>query len=250
MEVKFKMPKMGGKVKSSGFWKELLLTFLATTISIVLTFGTAMWLEHRQKEKNRRQTAIMVISDLYDFNNKLQWYEDSVFNKWKADLEVLRTLSPDSIRRIPDEKMEDYWKALVTSYALLHDKTAETIFTSDISTWREVGNFSFIKQVGFCYSEIGDIEKNFKIKMDAKGENFRSFCINNDVDNMTDAELMIAFINTREEKVYIDDFCDSYCGYIQGQIDILDRQIKMLMESMGISQKDLEDFMYSGSFES
>ena len=37
--------------------------------------------------------------------------------------------------------------------------------------------------------------------------------------------------------------------YIQGQLDILDSQIKMLMESMGISQKDLEDFMYSGSFE-
>ena len=48
MNVKFKMPKFGRKLTGSGMVKELLLTTLATTISIVLTFGTAALLEHKQ----------------------------------------------------------------------------------------------------------------------------------------------------------------------------------------------------------
>ena len=43
------------------------MTFLGTTISIVLTFGTAAWLDHRQQIKNRRQTAMMVLSNIEDF---------------------------------------------------------------------------------------------------------------------------------------------------------------------------------------
>ena len=37
MDAKFKMPKLGRKLTGSGMLKELLLTTLATTISIVLT---------------------------------------------------------------------------------------------------------------------------------------------------------------------------------------------------------------------
>jgi len=46
MNVKFKMPKFGRKLTGGGMMKELLLTILATTISIVLTFGTAHLIEH------------------------------------------------------------------------------------------------------------------------------------------------------------------------------------------------------------
>ena len=41
MNVKFKMPKFDRQLTGKGWWKELALTFIATTISIVLTFGTA-----------------------------------------------------------------------------------------------------------------------------------------------------------------------------------------------------------------
>ncbi len=47
MNVKFKMPKFGRKLTGGSMVKELLLTTLATTISIVLTFGTARFIEKR-----------------------------------------------------------------------------------------------------------------------------------------------------------------------------------------------------------
>ena len=65
--MKFKMPKFEHDQKGKGWLKELLMTTLATTISIVLTFGTAAILERKQQEDNRRQITLMVISDIYDF---------------------------------------------------------------------------------------------------------------------------------------------------------------------------------------
>ena len=44
--------------------KEMAMTIIATTISIILTFGSSSIIEKRQKEKNRRQTVMMVIHDI------------------------------------------------------------------------------------------------------------------------------------------------------------------------------------------
>jgi hypothetical protein len=41
MNIKFNMPKFRRKLEWGGMAKELLLTFIGTTLSIVLTFGTA-----------------------------------------------------------------------------------------------------------------------------------------------------------------------------------------------------------------
>ena len=41
------MPKFGRKLTGGGMVKELLMTILATTISIVLTFGTAHYIESK-----------------------------------------------------------------------------------------------------------------------------------------------------------------------------------------------------------
>ena len=44
--------------------KEMAMTIIATTFSIILTFGSSSIIEKRQKEKNRRQTVMMVIHDI------------------------------------------------------------------------------------------------------------------------------------------------------------------------------------------
>lgn len=242
MNVKFKMPKFGRALTGGSMAKELLLTTLATSISIVLTFGTAMWLEHRQKEKNRRQTAMMVISDIYAFQCDLQRYYD-YFLKWKADIEELKTLSPDSIMRLNDEDLQRYMSAVATPMALRRDKTAENIFTSDISTWRDVGNYQFIRLVGRSYSTIADIEKNFRVKMDERGINNKNFETDHDTENMLEAEQLIAYMNQKEVKRCTDDFCNGFCPYIKESIDDVDRYIGACMELMSISNDELNEFI-------
>lgn len=55
MNAKFKMPKFGRDISGKGWFKELLLTFLGTTISIVLTFGTAQYFEQKQKQAHQQR---------------------------------------------------------------------------------------------------------------------------------------------------------------------------------------------------
>lgn len=39
-----------------------------------------------------------------------------------------------------------------------HDQTAETIFSSNIDTWKNMGNFQFVDNVGVCFSQMNWIE--------------------------------------------------------------------------------------------
>ncbi len=64
MNVKFRMPKFNQNLDKSSMMKELLMTFIGTTLSIVLTFGTADYIDKKEKKNLGRQTAMMVIHDM------------------------------------------------------------------------------------------------------------------------------------------------------------------------------------------
>ena len=156
MNVKFRMPKLGQLHNAKNMLRELLMTTLGTTISIVLTFGTASWLEHRQQVKNRRQTAMMVIANIENFAENMR-YVDSTLVEWSAALTRIATLPRDSVLRLNDDEANAFLAAVFTNVLLQRDKTAENIFTNDISTWRDVGNLRFISNVGECYSVINNL---------------------------------------------------------------------------------------------
>ena len=58
------MPKMYQHFVRNSMMKELFMTFIGATLSIVLTFGTAHYIDLREKKALGRQTAIMVIHDM------------------------------------------------------------------------------------------------------------------------------------------------------------------------------------------
>lgn len=51
--------------------KDMAMTVIATTISIILTFGSSSIIDKNQREKNRRQTVMMVIHDIEENVNSL-----------------------------------------------------------------------------------------------------------------------------------------------------------------------------------
>ncbi len=53
-------------------WKNFLLSLLATTISIVLTFGITAIINHKNERKEKRELVMMV---MYDMSNSLQEIE-------------------------------------------------------------------------------------------------------------------------------------------------------------------------------
>ena len=243
MNAKSRVPKLWGDIKFQGTFKELTLSIIGTTISIILTFGTAAFFEHREQEQNRRLIAMMVISDIYEFECYLHWTDSLDFAGWQKDMEELRSLSRDSILRLTDEQRKKYWNAIGNPIIFAHDKTAEGIFSSNISTWKDIGNFRFIKEVGRAYSEIADIEKNVKAKIEEKGNNGKLFETHYDTENMSDGEQLIAFMEMKEVQRFMDDFCIGFRPYIKNEIDVLRYKVDQCLEIIGIDKEEMIDFI-------
>lgn len=72
---------MNMKEKPSSDTKQFLLTLLATTFSIILTFGTSAVIDKRHKEAAKKEMVMMI---LYDFDKTIDQVQhaDSIF--WQA----------------------------------------------------------------------------------------------------------------------------------------------------------------------
>lgn len=120
------------------------MTFIATTFSIVLTFGTAALIDKRQKEKNKRQ---MVMCVLYDMNRSLELIErcDSILRQGlELQIEVARDTS------LFEEK-----KFLFNHYMPSEhfDKTTSQIFSSNFETLNTLDNVRFVEMISTFYHD-------------------------------------------------------------------------------------------------
>ena len=65
MNIKLHTPKSLKMGSGMGSMKQFLLSILATTVSIALTFGTAAILDGKKKQKEKREIVMMVMYDMY-----------------------------------------------------------------------------------------------------------------------------------------------------------------------------------------
>ena len=160
LPIKFRMPKSARTWAKGSTMREMALTIIATTISIILTFGTAALLERCQRVEDRKLSAMMVMSNIEQFSRELDKfaqdmaYRDSVAT-WLLSLPV------DKLDNIPPEEVTDPINTVVALDLLSHDKSTEGIFSNSSDTWKNLGNFQFIDNVGSSFSEMNDIEQHW-----------------------------------------------------------------------------------------
>lgn len=156
MNVKVRMPKFGITKKPNGYrgWvKELLLTILATSISIVLTFGTAYLIERHHKMAAQRQMAMMIIHDIDESIKQMEEADSIIRDFDDLQLKILEGKCSSSlelakaqlIQRDPD--------------AVKFAETTERIFTSSVDTWSTIGKSDFIDNVSRCYIDRAEFQK-------------------------------------------------------------------------------------------
>ena len=161
LPIKFRMPKSVRTWAQGSTWRELILTIVATTISIVLTFGTAALLERCQRIEDRKMSAMMVMSNIEKFSRTVDDMSQKIarcdsIGTW------MRSLPKDSLDMIQPKDVEDLINEMLSLVDYLtHDKTAENIFSNSIETWKNMGNFQFIDNVGKCFSEMNADENNW-----------------------------------------------------------------------------------------
>ena len=220
MNVKVRMPKFGISKKPNGqrgWVKELLLTILATSISIVLTFGTAYLIERHQKLAARHQMAMMIIHDIDESINQMEKV-DSILREFDdLQLKILQgkysrpiiLATADLIQRDPAQ--------------IKFAETTERIFASNVDTWSTIGKADFIDNVSRCYIDRAEFQKE-----------------------VIDAFHKQLGLNDSEFAVDLDSLLNIDSGYFVVYASNIINRMKAANELnkqiMGVSDNDLEKF--------
>ena len=145
MNIKFKMPKFWRRLEWSGMAKELVLTFIGTTLSIILTFGTAHYLEQKQLRADGRQTAMMLIHDMEDCAETMEQYVKSEEEEFKLSQYVIEQM--DRIDSIAEDTLSGPYFYITKSAPTdlyQYDDSNEKLFLSDQDVWKNINNATFM----------------------------------------------------------------------------------------------------------
>ena len=148
---------MPNKFFDRNWWKDFVVAILATTVSIVLTFGTSKLVEHSNQKKERRLTALMVMSSIESFARSIDESAE-VWDRLDSVAVWLLRMPIEEVERLGEEPFADAVNEVFQAPIIRHDQTAETIFSSNIDTWKNMGNFQFVDNVGACFSQMNWIE--------------------------------------------------------------------------------------------
>ena len=247
MNVKFKMPKFGRDLTVKGWFKELLMTFLGTTISIMLTFGSATWIEKKEAEDARRLLAMTIVSDidksLEVVKNRLK-YEDecsgiSYYLMW--NMHRLEEIGSDSI---------DAFLNYVTDFGFPRELEMETsnehIFNSSQDSWRTLSDKRFLSNVQNFYNARNFMEQQrkesvFFRKPVSREEEYNLIM---ESDDMKSYEAILATCRRLLKTPRVQNYI-GWRGQRMALYNDLLQYINVNEENkflMGITEKELEEF--------
>ncbi len=184
------MPKFTKVPRTKGYWvKELLMTILATSVSIVLTFGTAYQIEYTQKKDAQRQMAMMVIHDIDESIGKME-QADSIIREF-SNLQL--TILEGKYNKPIENARADL--SMCDPNAVKFSKTAEQIFDSSVDTWSTIGKVDFIDNVSNCYIDRNEYRTMVIDEFYKQLRPGDSLTEMNELDNLLNinAEFFIAF---------------------------------------------------------
>lgn len=159
MGININKLNLSKRVKSSSTLKELLLTFIATTFSIILTFGTGQYLEYCEKRESGREMAINVILDIEENIRQLDNLADQEEEQFNLVQYVLGHIG--EIDSISTDTLNEVYFFLVQSIELKFDDSHEKIFHSSQDSWKHINNPKFINLVQTFYYNRHQLENEY-----------------------------------------------------------------------------------------
>ena len=144
MNIKVHTPKSMKAGSGMSSMKQLLMSIIATTISIALTFGTAAIIDNNKKEKEKRQIVMMVMYDMYNSMKSVE----------KADSMIIQSMNVQR-QLAEDPTLFDNLRYQMALHIprVEYTETTERIFSTSIETINTVGNVLFTESVAEFYQE-------------------------------------------------------------------------------------------------
>ncbi|MBQ2208578.1 MAG: hypothetical protein II404_01270 [Prevotella sp.] len=144
MNIKLHTPKTLKSGSGMGSIKQFLLSLLATTVSIALTFGTAAIVDHNKKQREKHEIVMMVMYDMYNSLKTIEKADSSI----QQSMKIQRQLVEDTTQF---DKQMTRLLVLVSGILIDYTETTERIFSSSIESINTVGNVLFTENVAEFY---------------------------------------------------------------------------------------------------
>jgi hypothetical protein len=122
--------------------KQFLLSLLATSVSIALTFGTAAIIDNNAKQKSKREIVMMVMYDMYTSLNSIEKTDSMI----RQSMELQRKIAEDTTQF---DKLRFGMAFILAGNG--YTETTERIFSSNIETINTVDNVLFTENVAKFY---------------------------------------------------------------------------------------------------
>ena len=133
---------------------------LATTISLLFTIVAAQLLERHHRAKDRRLSAMMVMSNIEKFSRNLEEISGYMAHNDSAATWLLEK-PVEELELLTEEELDNLVLKATNLLFLTYDKSAESIFSNNIETWKNMGNVEFIDRVGQCFSAMNMVEERW-----------------------------------------------------------------------------------------
>ena len=145
-KIRIRTPKWHA-IRSANWAKELLMTFVGATLSIVLTFGTAHFVDQKQQREEGRQIAMMVIHDIENTAEVFRSYISQEESNFNVAQYVLGNIN--QFDNIPPDSIIQFVTYITGEAGQLYnfDNSSEQIFLSSQEAWKTIDNPAFIDAV-------------------------------------------------------------------------------------------------------
>ena len=129
---KIKTLKISKKARRE-FWKQIGMIIIGTTISLVLTFVSAQLIERHQRAKDRRLSAMMVMSNIESFARVAEELADYIASADSLSVWLL-SKPVKQLALMPEKELNSMIEQATAFPFLSCDKSAEHIFSNNIET--------------------------------------------------------------------------------------------------------------------
>ena len=237
-KLPIKPPRINVSSLKGSFWKQLGMIILASTISLLLTIMATKLMEAHHRAKDRRLSAMMVMSNIEKFSRNLDEIASYMVSTDSATTRLLST-PVEELELMPEDELGNLMSQASDLLFLTYDKSAERIFSNNIETWKNMGNVEFIDRVGQCFSAMNMVEERWNNWVTTVEETMRD--IKEHPEEYEGSNIPIKCI--RSEKVQHTlkgvHYWRSWLSYMAATMRYHNRHN---MSSIGITEKEVMDY--------
>ena len=225
--------------KHTGFWKQIGMIIIGTTISLVLTIGASVMLERRERANYRKLSALMVMGNIEDFADGL---DKIVERQQRCDSLCAWLLSVPvaDLELLPVQTLSGLVVDAVSNNFVSFDKAAENIFSNNIETWKNLSNFQFINSVGDCFTRMHNIEEYWNNRVKEEEETLDE--ISGNPEQYPGKYVCTKWLRNDKVRQALTMKHNWIC-WLHYQAEYMRYANKQNRSVIGISEKELKDFM-------